>query len=262
MFSQARPRVRDYVAGSSMAPHAHDEPSLSLVVHGGFSERIGRDDRDYARGHIAFFPAAKTHAQSFGALGARQVTFRPQDAWIEYLADCKVALGDAPCANAPVFRRLGDRLLQEIAHDDAFSGVACEGLMLEVVAAFGRGGRAGTTGAHPPAWLRAAHEFIGENALRPLGLAEIAEAAGRHEIHLAREFSRFYGMSVGAHLRRLRTQHAAGLLRENRASLSEIALESGFSSHSHLCREFKLRLGVTPSQYRAESTRTASRARI
>ena len=245
-----------------MAPHAHDEASLSIVVHGGFWERIGRDERDYARGHVAFFPAAVTHAQTFGSLGARQVTFRPPDTWIEYLADCKVALGDAPYVNAPVFSQLGDRLLREIGRDDMFSGVACEGLMLEVVAAFGRGGRASKTGARPPAWLRVAREFIRENALRPLDLAEIARAAGRHEIHLAREFNRFFGMSVGAHLRHLRTEHAARLLCETHASLSEIALESGFSSHSHLCREFKLRLGVTPSRYRAESRRPTSQARI
>jgi AraC family transcriptional regulator len=256
MFPQSRLRVRDYGAGTAMAPHHHDEATLSIVVHGGLRERIGRRERDYARGHVAFFPAAMTHSQTFGPVGARQVTFRPPEALIDYLADCKVALDDAPYANAAIYRHLGDRLMREIGRDDAFSAVACEGLMLEVVAAFGRGGRARTTGARPPPWLRSAREFIRENALGTLGLAEIARAAGRHEIHLAREFSRYFGVSIGDYLRQLRTEHAARLLLHSHASLSEIALESGFSSHSHLCREFKMRLGVTPSHYRAQSTRT------
>jgi len=131
--------------------------------------------------------------------------------------------------------------------------------MMEVVAAFGRGSGAPTKCVRPPPWLRAAREFIHENALGPLSLAEIAEAAGRHEIHLAREFRRHFGLSIGAHLRRLRTEHAARLLLRSRLGLSEIALESGFCSHSHLCREFKMRFGVTPSQYRAQSTTTRGR---
>ena len=233
-----------------MDRHEHGEPSLSLVVHGGFLEHIGRRTRDYTRGHVAFFPAGMPHAQTFGPLGARQVTIRPEVAWVDYLADCKAPLSEAPHANSAVFRRLGDRLLQELAHQDDFTGVACHGLMLEVVAALGRANRPTAAPGRPPAWLRAAWEHISENALRPITLTEIAQAADRHEIHLAREFGRHYGMTIGARLRRLRTEHAARLLESSSTTLTDIALESGFSSHAHLCREFKAQLGVTPSQYR------------
>jgi AraC family transcriptional regulator len=251
MMVPARPQLRTYRAGGSMDRHEHGEASLSLVVHGGFLEHIGRRTRDYARGHVAFFPAGVPHAQTFGPLGTRQVTITPEPAWIEYLADCKTPLSEAPHANSAVFRRLGDRLLRELAHEDDFTGLACHGLMLEVVAALGRASRpTAPTAGRPPAWLRVAWENISENALRPITLKEVAQAAGRHEIHLAREFGRHYGMTIGARLRRLRTEHAAHLLESSNASLTDVALESGFSSHAHLCREFKAQLGVTPSQYR------------
>jgi AraC family transcriptional regulator len=250
MLAQARPRVQTYHAGEAMARHEHRAASLSLVVHGGFLEHIGRRTRDYTRGHVAFLPAGVPHAQNFGSLGARQITIEPEPVWVDYLADCKVPLSEGPHANSAVFRRLGDRLLQELAQADDFTGVACRGLMLEVVAALGRANRPATAPGRPPAWLRAAWEHIHENALRPVTLTEIAQAAGRHEVHLAREFGRHYGMTIGARLRRLRTEHAACLLESSSATLTDIALESGFSSHAHLCREFKAQLGVTPSQYR------------
>jgi AraC family transcriptional regulator len=253
MLAQSHPKVRDYAAASAMAAHVHDEPSFSLVVAGGFEERIGGGARDYARGHLAFVPAGARHAQRFGPRGARQVTVRPPQTWIDYLDDCKLALDSAPHARAEVFCALGDRLLQEIRKADDFSPVACEGLMLELVAAFGRRSRAEAAAVHAPAWLRTAQDFIQAHALTKISLAEIAAACGRHEIHLAREFRRCFGLSVGDQLRRLRTEHAARLLQASRLSLSEIALESGFSSHAHLCREFKLRMGVTPSQYRAQT---------
>jgi AraC family transcriptional regulator len=81
-------------------------------------------------------------------------------------------------------------------------------------------------------------------------MPQLAHVAGRHEIHIAREFRRFFGVSVGEFARRLRIDQAARLLVRSNASISDIALESGFSSHSHLCREFKARFGVTPSVYR------------
>jgi AraC family transcriptional regulator len=244
--------VRDYGARTSMSSHAHEEASLSIVVRGGFLERIGRGERAYGRGHVAFFPAGVKHAQAFGAEDARQVTFQPRADWIDYLADCKVALDAAPHASSAVFRRLGDRLLQEAGADDAFSTVAREGLVLEVVAAFGRSCLSPPP-ARPPAWLVAARDFLHAKALEPVSLAEVAKAAGRHEIHLAREFRRHFGASVGAYQRRLRTEHAAERLLDPGASLSDIAFECGFSSHAHLCREFKAQFGVTPSEHRAAS---------
>jgi AraC family transcriptional regulator len=132
--------------------------------------------------------------------------------------------------------------------------MACEGLMLEIVAAFGRGSAASTSAIEPPAWLKRARNFLHENVSATLSMARIAQAAGRHEIHLAREFKRFFGLSVGNYLRRLRTDRAAQLLAQPHADITDIALACGFSSHSHLCREFKARYGVTPSQYRARQS--------
>jgi AraC family transcriptional regulator len=251
MFGQTEPRLSRYAPHAAMAAHDHDDASLNIVVDGNFKERIGRGERAYARGHISFCPAGITHSQLFGAAGARQIIFRPQEDWLAYLADCKLNLADSPYVGSAAFGHLGDRLTQEIRNDDEFSVIAREGIMLEIIAAFGRSGTAATSSAHPPAWLRLARDFMHENAFAPLSMARIAEAAGRHEIHLAREFRRYFDLPVGAYLRRLRTERAAELLQQSRRDITDIALACGFSSHSHLCREFKARYGVTPSQYRS-----------
>ena len=122
--------------------------------------------------------------------------------------------------------------------------------MLEVVAAFGREAANANKGSRAPTWLNTAREFMQDNAKTPLSLAQIAAAAGRHEIHLAREFRRYFGASVGEYLRRLRIEQAAHLLQRSKLTLTEIAFECGFSSHSHLCRIFLAHHGMTPSQYR------------
>ena len=250
MISDTGLRVRSYPPHTRMPPHMHEEASISLVVRGAFKENIGRGERDYARGHIAYLPPAVVHAQAFGRAGARQIIFTPQPAWLEYLADCKLRLDESPHGRSPLFCALGERLLQEMATEDRFSAVASEGLILEIIAAFARSSVPAVAGLKPPAWLCAARDFLHETAPAAPSMRRLAQVAGRHEIHLAREFRRFFGTSVGLYARRLRSEHAAQLLRRPHLSISDVALECGFSSHSHLCREFRAHFGVTPSQLR------------
>jgi AraC family transcriptional regulator len=253
MLAQTGLRISRYRPHTKMAPHQHDEASMNIVVAGGFLERIGKDERTYTRGTAAFCPAATTHSQVFGTTGVGQIIFKPDDSWLDYLTDCRANLDEAPHTCSTTFRDLGDKLLQELRQDDACSALACEGIMLEIVAAFGRRKTAAAAKSKPPGWLRAAREFMHEHAFASLTVAQIAAAAGRHEIHLAREFRRFFGIPVGAYLRQLRTEQAERLLLRPQLSIGEIALSCGFASHSHFCREFKAHFGVTPSEYRSGS---------
>jgi AraC family transcriptional regulator len=253
MFVETGLRVMTYKSCAAMAPHTHDKPSFGIVVNGGFHERIGASERTYKRGHVGFCPAGMIHSQEFGTGGARQIIFKPKAEWLDYLADCKLKLSDAPYAGSQAIGHLADRLLDESRNADAFSVAAREGMLLEIIAYFGRGNAEIQREQNPPAWLRAARDFIHDNGLAPLNMATIAKAAGRHEIHLAREFRRYFGMPVGSYIRRLRIAHAARLLRVPDMTISEIALDCGFASHSHLCREFKVQYGITPSEFRTRN---------
>lgn len=253
MLAHSHLRISRYQARTEMSPHQHDAPSMGIVVSGAFLERIGNDERTYSRGTASFCPAATTHSQIFGATGVQQIIFKPDTSWLEYLADCKARLDEAPHTRSAKFRELGDKLLGEMRQGDSFSAIACEGIVLEIVAAFGRNSAAESANIKPPSWLRAAREFMHENAGTSLTMAQIAREAGRHEIHVAREFRRFFGCSAGTYLRRLRMEEAERLLLTNQSSISEIAQSCGFASHSHLCREFKVHFGVTPSEYRSRN---------
>jgi AraC family transcriptional regulator len=254
MFARADLHVNRYDAHLAMAPHRHDTASINLVVDGGFHERIGRSERDYAAGHVAFCPAGAVHSQRFGAGATRQIIFAPRPDWLAYLADCRMELDAAPHAREAAFRQMAIRLLAELEQGDDFSALACEGILLEIVAAFGRRKALDVVGALPPAWLAAARDFIHAHACDALSMARIAGAAGRHEIHLAREFRRYFGVSIGAYQRRLRVERAAALLAEGQREISQIALACGFAGHSHLCRVFKAQYGVAPSRYRDQVT--------
>ena len=247
--------VRRYAPRQVMPAHSHDEPLMSIVLRGEFRETIGKSERFYSHGHASFFPAGRAHAQNFGPAGARQIIFRPQQDWLAWLSDCGTPLDSAPYAAGPEFSLLGGRLLRELENEDALSEVARQGILLEIVAAFGREESGKGPMSRVPPWLSRVREFLHENACRSVTLREIARAAGRHETHVAGEFRRFFRTSVTGYLRRLRIQQAARLLADDEQEISAVAFDCGFSSHSHLAREFRAFYGLTPSAWRSMSRR-------
>lgn len=58
------------------------------------------------------------------------------------------------------------------------------------------------------------------------------------------------GETPGTRQRRLRLDRAAWLLLTARATILDIALETGWESHETFTRAFRTRFGVTPSSFR------------
>ncbi|MEO0592929.1 MAG: AraC family transcriptional regulator [Myxococcota bacterium] len=85
-----------------------------------------------------------------------------------------------------------------------------------------------------------------------LTLAELGERVALSSYHLARSFRTINGMSIHTFRDRVRILHSLHRLdREER--LIDIALDSGFSSHSHFTQVCRKVLGVTPSTLRTSS---------
>jgi AraC family transcriptional regulator len=58
------------------------------------------------------------------------------------------------------------------------------------------------------------------------------------------------GETPGAHQRRVRLDRGAYLLLTSRATILDIALETGFESHETFTRAFRQRFQLTPSSFR------------
>ena len=83
-----------------------------------------------------------------------------------------------------------------------------------------------------------------------LSLQVLAKESGYSRVHFIRMFRAATGYTPHNYLLKLRVDRVRELLANPAWSLTDIALECGFSSHSHLSRVFRQVLGVTPSAYR------------
>ena len=82
----------------------------------------------------------------------------------------------------------------------------------------------------------------------PPSLSELARIIGINEYKLKRGFKEIFGNTVFGYLSDARLEIAKMDLLENKKTVSEIALELGYSSLPHFSNAFKNKFGVSPAK--------------
>jgi len=90
--------------------------------------------------------------------------------------------------------------------------------------------------------------YIEEHFAETITLHMLSEHVAFSPYYLLRAFRAEVGMPPYAYLESVRIRHTQRLIKAG-LSLAEAAAEVGFSSQSHMTRQFKKIIGVTPGQY-------------
>jgi AraC-like DNA-binding protein len=96
----------------------------------------------------------------------------------------------------------------------------------------------------------------------PIGVEEMAAAAGLSKAHFSREFRRTFGESPYVYLMTRRLERAAALLRNTDHSVAEICLEVGLQGVGSFTTSFKRMHGMTPTEYRSAAPPASAHARV
>jgi AraC family transcriptional regulator len=110
----------------------------------------------------------------------------------------------------------------------------------------------GKESALPPPRLKRVLEKIQSDFTGNLSLDDLAAESGYSRAHFLRMFRIATGKTPHRYLQEFRLDQARMQLETGRASLSDIAMSVGFSSHSHLTRLFRRAFGATPADYRRD----------
>ena len=82
-------------------------------------------------------------------------------------------------------------------------------------------------------------------------IEKLGEAVGLSRSSLHERFTHFVGQPPMQYLTQWRMQVAAGLLRDSKARLIEVALDTGYESEAAFSRAFKRTVGVAPGAWRS-----------
>lgn len=116
--------------------------------------------------------------------------------------------------------------------------------------------------APPVRHLLRAKDVADARYAEPIGVDDMAAAAGLSRAHFSREFRRAFGESPHSYLLTRRLERAAALLRNTDRSVAEICLDVGLTSVGSFTTSFKRNFGRTPTAYRRSYPPAASQARV
>lgn len=96
--------------------------------------------------------------------------------------------------------------------------------------------------------------FLFERLAEPLKIEDVARAVHVSPFHLCRTFKLTTGETIHQYRNRLRLTESLEPAGEPGTDLTALALDLGFSSHSHFTAAFRSLFAMTPSEYRRLTT--------
>jgi AraC family transcriptional regulator len=233
--------------GRSVPAHTHEASYFSILLEGTYSETWHDTTIVYEPFTCVYHAALTEHNDTIGPNGCRMFFIELLPSWVETID----ALGSQPehllkmHGGDAVWLAL--RLYHEFLTRDSAMAIAAESLLFELCTHVARGNH---DEDREPAWLAAVDAAVLAGFREGLEIRELAAAVNVHPSHLCRAFRRYRGQTVGDHVIALRLQAVCRRLLDASSSLSEAALEAGFTDQSHMNRIFKRLIGESPGSYR------------
>ena len=268
--------VHDYCChieqGGPGGEEISDANNIVLMRHGAFSRHFGRRTITADVNQAVFFSRESTYRVSHPSdCGDRGTVFtvsprvlndivRELDPSIDEHPEQPFQFFTGPC-EARVFWRHRE-LVQRLESADVnpleplWADVTALQLVADVLeSAFVHRGverrpkREGTDADHAER-AEAAKTYLASRVSERITLDEVARAVHASPFHLARIFQQQTGVPVHRYLTQLRLRASLERLAEGASDLTALALELGFSSHSHFTDAFRREFGKSPSEMR------------
>ena len=234
------------------------EDQVVLTYQGLFGYQVGRRTRFYDTNRTLFATRDQQFQDSHPVkgLGHGALVIIPGSQVREELFGALPAGGHpmflAAAAPASARLRLMTHLLRTLVADTSDTLRADEAIVAAVVEALPAGVPQADDIAGSSRVVDRARQLLHAREPGPLSLPRFAREVGCSPAYLTREFTRVEGQPLYRYQLNLRLNEA--LLRlPGCDSITELALDLGFSSHAHLTAAFTATFAMSPSQFRAQA---------
>jgi AraC-like DNA-binding protein len=276
--------VRDYCChidrGGPAAEEHSDSDNIVLMRHGAFCKHFGRRSFTADVNQAVFFARGSTYRISHPAdCGDRGTVFvaaphvlgdivRELDPSSDDHPDRPFPFVTGPCDSSVFWRHRELVRRLEAADSEPLEPLWADATALQLLAdvleaAFARHGlprrRRKSTEADHGDRTEAAKSYLASRLGERLTLDAVARAVHASPFHLARVFRRRTGVPIHRYLTRLRLRAALERLADGANDLTALALDFGFSSHSHFTDSFRREFGRSPSDIRRAAGRRTLR---
>lgn len=239
-------------------PHIHEEYSIGLMLKGTETHICRGTSRTALPGSLILINAEEVHSNKSLKTEYRVIKIRPETlSRIAFeVAERNVETAyfpDSVVKDSLIFRRL---LNLHLKLEQNASPLEQESEFISTIGLLLRRQNKNFPAPKPvgkePYYIESARNYLKSRFAENVSLAELNAITNLSPFYLLRVFHKQVGVPPHEYQTQVRIAHARKLLRRGH-SISEAALETGFFDQSHLSRNFKRIVGVTPGQYISQS---------
>lgn len=224
--------------------HCHENSHLSFVLRGGALEKRKSSRFERLPGQIMFFHAGESHQSVNNLFPARNFNLEIETGFLRDNGLTEAAVNLSVLKN-PNSKFIMLKVYKELLTEDDFSGASIKMLLLNLICV----NQKTYLPKGLPLWVNIINEVLNDKWNEQFSLTDLSEATGVHPVTISKFFPKYFSCTFGEYMRRLKIEKSLQLIKTSSASLTEIALECGFSDQSHFTRTFKQLTGLLPTQY-------------
>ena len=226
--------------------HYHENPYFTLLLQGNMTEGNKKETYDCSAGTLLYHHWEDAHYNVKPDIFTRGFHIEVRENWFE-----KFQLSKDQTEGSFNIKNLASKLLihqifKETKINNTSFELSINQLLLKI---FNQLSVQKEDFGKKPVWVKQLDEILHENSTEKLSLEKLSQTLNIHPMHLSRDFHKYFHCNLGEYLRKLKIEKSLKLLNEYE-SLSEVALECGFSDQSHFIRCFKENIGITPLKYK------------
>ena len=251
-------------------PHWHSACEVIVPTEGNYLATVSGQTFELTPGDIFLIPSGEPHSLTAPSRGGRFILLFEFDQILaikgaSYLASCMakpllINRSTCPAIYAEEADLFG-RICWEYLHDDSLRDISVYSGLLTMFLNYGKyrlSAESSSTmlqmphssGRNYAERFEAVFAYLDRHFAEDLTLEDAAAVAGFSKFHFSRTFKQLSGCNFSEYLCHRRIKSSEALLMKPDLSISQIALQSGFSSVSTFNRTFKKLKGCTPTQYR------------
>jgi len=239
---------RQYASLSGSQLHVHAKNYIIITIEGKYASTFDTRTEEFTPWTVTYHQAGLSHSSRYSVRGARVLYVElPRERLKDFWQVSALHLNHFSSKGGSI-DWAARQLYNEFRASDHYSPFVIDGLVMQLLAHLLRQRKARPHSV--PVWLGKADEMIRSRYAEPLALTGIAQSVQVHPGHLAREYARHFGCTIGTQIRRLRIDYACEQLSSTDQCLADIALGAGFSDQSHFTTSFRQHIGMPPSHYR------------
>ncbi|WP_143305804.1 helix-turn-helix domain-containing protein [Chitinophaga vietnamensis] len=220
--------------------HCHEHHHITFVARGGNCEQRKRQEIQASPGSVLFYQSGEVHRNRHALHPSRNINLEISDDFLR-AHDLRI---DHLSIHHPWIRSVIWKIQQESRINDAGTHDSITMLLLSL---FNHDDQL----SRPP-WVQQLRDILHDRWNETPTLQELSAILQVHPVTISKHFRRYFSCTLGEYMRRIKTEHAITLIRQEEISLTDIAYQCGFADQSHFIRTFKRFTGVLPKALRAQ----------